>query len=86
MVVCPGGFGTMDEMWEIMTLLQTKKTTKPLPIVLYSEKFWRTLFNFDYLIETGMINKEDMNLFKFVNTPQEAFEYLKAELTRIHKL
>jgi uncharacterized protein (TIGR00730 family) len=86
MIVCPGGFGTMDEMMEIMTLLQTKKTTKPLPIVLYNEKFWKTLFNFDFLVETGMINKEDLNLFTYANTPQEAFEYIKAELTRIHKL
>lgn len=86
MVVCPGGFGTMDEMWEILTLLQTRKTKKPLPIVLYNEKFWKTLFNFEFLVDTGMINKEDLNLFTFANTPEQAFEYIKSELTRIHKL
>lgn len=86
LVVCPGGFGTFDEMWELLTLIQTKKMKKQMPIVLYSEKFWKTLFNFDYMVETGMINKADLDLFVFVNTPQEAFEYLKTELTRIHKL
>ncbi len=86
LVVCPGGFGTMDEMWEILTLIQTKKLTKKIPIVLYNEKFWKTLFNFDYMVETGMINREDLNLFTFVNTPEEAFDYLKKELTRIHKI
>lgn len=86
LVVCPGGFGTFDEMWELLTLIQTKKMKKHMPIVLYSEKFWKTLFNFDYMAETGMINKADLDLFTFANSPEEAFEFLKKELTILHKL
>jgi uncharacterized protein (TIGR00730 family) len=86
LVVCPGGFGTMDEMWEILTLIQTRKIKKAVPIVLYNEKFWKTLFNFDFMVDTGMINREDLKLFTFANTPEEAFEYLKTELSRIHKI
>lgn len=85
-IALPGGFGTLDELFEILTLKQTTKVTRPLPIVLYSEEFWKNLINFDYLIETKMINKEDMNLFKFCNTPQEAFDFITSELTRIHNL
>ncbi|MCL5991510.1 MAG: TIGR00730 family Rossman fold protein [Bacteroidetes bacterium] len=86
MVVFPGGFGTLDELMEILTLRQTRKVTKPLPILLYAENYWKKLINFDYLIEMEMINKEDVNLFTFVNTPEQAFDKLKTELTRIHKL
>jgi hypothetical protein len=71
---------------EILTLRQTEKVTKPLPILLYSKEYWKKVINFDYLIEMGMIKAEDMNLFKFVETPEEAFEYLKSELSRIHKI
>lgn len=84
MVVFPGGFGTLDELMEVLTLRQTHKTTKPLPIVLYSSEFWNKLINFDYLIEIGTINREDMNLFKFADSPEEAFEYLTTELIRIN--
>jgi len=76
LVALPGGFGTMDEVMEILTLKQTMKVTKPLPIVLYNEKFWKNLINFDYLVEMGMINKSDLNLFVYANSPDEAFEYL----------
>jgi len=86
MVVFPGGFGTLDELMEVLTLRQTRKVTKPLPILLFGQKYWEKLINFDYLIEMEMINKEDVDLFTFVNTPEEAFEKLKTELTRIHKL
>jgi uncharacterized protein (TIGR00730 family) len=79
-VAMPGGFGTLDELMEILTLKQTTKVTKPLPIVLYYEKFWKNLINFDYLVEVGMINKSDLNLFRFANTPDEAFEYLKENI------
>ena len=86
MVVFPGGFGTLDELMEILTLRQTKKVTKPLPIILYGEKYWKKLINFDFLIDMGMINKEDIELFSFANSPEEAFKKLKTELTKIHKL
>jgi len=84
MVVFPGGFGTLDELMEVLTLRQTHKTTKTFPIVLYSSEFWNNLINFDYLIEIGTISKDDMGLFKFLNTPEEAFNYLSKELIRIN--
>lgn len=86
MVVFPGGFGTLDEMMEIMTLRQTHKLTRPLPIVLFGEKFWKSMINFDYLVETGMISEADLSLFKICNTPAEAYNYITKELTDIHKL
>ena len=81
-VVFPGGFGTLDELMEILTLLQTKKLKHTRPIVLYNEKFWKTLLNFDFLIEEGMISADDMQLLKFANTPEEAFNFLKDEITK----
>ncbi len=79
-VALPGGLGTLDELFEILTLKQTRKVTKPIPIVLYNEKFWKKLINFDFLIDMGMISKEDMQLFQFCNTPDEAFNYLKENI------
>ncbi len=84
MIVFPGGFGTLDELMEVITLKQTHKTTKPLPIILYSSDFWNKLINFDYLVELGTISKNDLNLFTFADTPEEAFEYLKNELIKIN--
>lgn len=85
-VIFPGGFGTMDEMMEILTLAQTKKVIKEKPLVLYSGNFWNKLVDFNYLVDMGMISAEDMDLIKFVDTPQEAFNYLTTELARIFRL
>jgi hypothetical protein len=84
LVMFPGGFGTLDELMEVMTLVQTKKVTKPLPIVLYGSSYWKKVLNFDAMIRFKVISKEDMSLFRFADTVDEAFEYLKKELTRIH--
>lgn len=84
LIAFPGGFGTMDELMEILTLCQTRKVTKPLPIFLYSTEFWTKLVNFDYLIEMGMIEAEDMNLFKFLDSPEQAFKSITEDLTKIH--
>ena len=81
LIVFPGGFGTMDELWEVLTLLQTKKVEKKMPVVLYGEEYWKQFINFDLLVENLMIDPEDLNLIHFSNTPEEAFEYLKAKLT-----
>lgn len=86
LVIFPGGFGTLDELMEILTLVQTKKIRKEMPICIYGEKFWRNVINFDYLADMGMIDHDDMNLFRFVNSPEEAFAYVRDELTRIHEL
>lgn len=76
----PGGFGTLDEMMEILTLIQTRKVTKKIPIILYNEDFWRKLINFEFLVESGMISEQDLNLFKYANSPKEAFDYLTNEI------
>jgi uncharacterized protein (TIGR00730 family) len=75
-LVCfPGGFGTLDELFETMTLIQTGKC-RPRPIVLFGREFWTKLINFDWLIETGMISPGDENLFHFVETAEEAWHLL----------
>jgi uncharacterized protein (TIGR00730 family) len=86
LIIFPGGFGTIDELMELLTLVQTRKVTKPMPILIYGENFWKKVINFEYLADAGMISEEDLNLFVFVNTPQEAFEILKKQLIEIHHL
>ncbi len=74
LIVFPGGFGTMDELMEVLTLVQTKKVTKKMKIIIYDETYWKEIINFDALVEHGTISKEDMKLFDFCNTVDEAFD------------
>jgi uncharacterized protein (TIGR00730 family) len=74
--VWPGGFGTLDEMSELLTLVQTERM-EPLPIVLFGKEFWGNVLNFDYMIESGVISKEDLDLFLITDEPKEAVEYIK---------
>jgi len=80
-VVFPGGFGTMDEMMEMLTLVQTGKIKKHLEVVLYGKEFWEKVINFDILVKWNTISSSDLDLFKFVDTPEEAFMHLKKQLT-----
>ena len=82
LVVFPGGFGTMDEMFELLTLAQTRKLEKPLTIVVYGTEYWRSILNLDLLAERGAIAAADLALFQFADTPEQAFEILKSGLTR----
>jgi uncharacterized protein (TIGR00730 family) len=75
LVVFPGGFGTLDELFETLTLVQTKKIA-PLPILLFGKDYWRRLINFDLLLEEGMIAADDLKLFHYVDSPQEAWEFI----------
>lgn len=77
LVACPGGFGTLDELFETLTLVQTGKV-KPMPILLMGEEYWRSLINFDLLVEEGMIDASDLDLFDFVETASEAMECIRA--------
>jgi uncharacterized protein (TIGR00730 family) len=86
LVVFPGGFGTLDELMEILTLTQTKKVKKPLPILLYGEEYWRNIINFNYMADLELIKEDDLKLFRFANSPNEAFEYLQSELLKIFNL
>ena len=73
LVAFPGGFGTMDELFEALTLVQTGKI-QPLPIILFGEKYWRNIVNFEQLVAEGMISPEDLELFIFVETVEEAWQ------------
>ena len=76
LVVFPGGFGTMDELFELLTLRQTGKMTKPLPVVLYDQAFWTRTINFKSFVEAGLIAERDLGLFTYANTPEEAWREL----------
>ena len=75
LAVFPGGFGTFDEMFELLTLIQTGKM-KPIPIVLFGKDFWNRVVNFDELANEGVINRDDLKLFKFVETAEDAWAYI----------
>jgi hypothetical protein len=82
LVAFPGGFGTMDELFELLTLVQTRKTKKYMPIIVYGKDYWNQVLNFDALVETGTISEEDLDIFRFFDDVDSAFEYLKVELTK----
>jgi uncharacterized protein (TIGR00730 family) len=84
LVVFPGGFGTLDELFELLTLLQTRKIDKALPIVLYGKEFWDDVVNFDALVRWGTIGPEDLDLYHRASTPEDAFEFLEEQLTRLY--
>ena len=75
LVAFPGGFGTLDELFEVITLVQTGKA-KPLPIVLFGSDYWKRLINFDVLIEEGAISPKDLSLFHYVDEPQDAWDII----------
>jgi uncharacterized protein (TIGR00730 family) len=77
LVVFPGGFGTMDELFEILTLVQTGKLKKKIQIILYGTEFWREVVNFDALVKYGTISEKDLGLFHFADDAETAFEMLK---------
>ena len=77
LVAFPGGFGTLDELFEVLTLVQTKKA-KPVPIVLFGTDYWKRLINFDVLVEEGTISAQDLNLFHYTDEPQEAWDLIRA--------
>ena len=84
LVIFPGGFGTMDEMYEFLTLAQTRKLSKKLCVILYGSDYWDQIVNWQPLVEWGAISEEDLNLLSHVDTPREAFERLKDHLTKHH--
>jgi uncharacterized protein (TIGR00730 family) len=80
LVVFPGGFGTMDEMMEILTLAQTKKLERTIPILLYGSDYWKEVINFDALVRYGTISADDLKLFQFVDNPAAALAILQKSL------
>ena len=77
LVAFPGGFGTLDELFEVVTLVQTGKA-KPVPIILFGSDYWQRLLNLDVLIEEGAISPDDLKLFQYVDTPEDAWNAIRA--------
>ncbi len=84
LVVFPGGFGTLDEMFEILTLSQTNKLAKKIGIVVYGSSYWKQVIDLDALVRKGTISPNDRELFQFADTPEEAFALLRDGLIRNH--
>ena len=76
LVAFPGGFGTLDELFEVVTLVQTRKA-KQVPIVLFGSAYWKRLIDFDFLVEEGVISPEDIDMFQYVDTPEDAWNAIK---------
>jgi uncharacterized protein (TIGR00730 family) len=84
LVIMPGGFGTLDELFELLTLVQTKKIRKKMPVVIYDKKFWDSLLHFEEFLKKRLISKEDLKLFHIAESVDDAFDHLKTELSKIY--
>jgi uncharacterized protein (TIGR00730 family) len=84
LIVFPGGFGTMDELWEMMTLLQTGKLSKNNMILIYGRRYWEQVLNLRAMVQWGMINSEEYNLLQFADTVDEAFEKIRTGMEKYH--
>ena len=80
-VLFPGGFGTLDELFEILTLVQTRKTRKRMPIVLFGAEYWDEVINFDALVKYGTISPADLDLFHRTDSLDEAYDIITKGLT-----
>ena len=81
LVIFPGGFGTLDELMEVLTLLQTGKIKKKVAVLVYGSEYWRKIIDFDEMVHLGVISRSDLKLFRFIDSPKEAFEFLRQFLT-----
>src|ERR1700677_1762425 len=84
LVIFPGGFGTIDELFEILTLAQTDKLAKKILVVIYGSEYWKKIINFEAMVDAGVISEPDLDLFKMSDSPEESFEFLKVGLTKHH--
>lgn len=84
MVIWPGGFGTLDEMMEALTLIQTQKLRKQIPIVLFDSHFWKNVVNWEFLANKGVISRSDLDLFHFSDTVEDAYKYLTKKIRATH--
>jgi uncharacterized protein (TIGR00730 family) len=84
LVIFPGGFGTLDEMFEVLTLAQTQKLSKQLGVFLYGREYWEAILDLKPMAEWGAVSPDDLNLLKWVDSPDEAFEQLRAHLMTFH--
>jgi uncharacterized protein (TIGR00730 family) len=84
LIVFPGGFGTMDELWEMLTLLQTGKLSSHHLILIYGRKYWDKVLNWRHMVRTGTISEHEYNLLQFADTVDEAFAHVRADMERHH--
>lgn len=84
LVIFPGGFGTLDELFEILTLAQTQKLAKKILVLIYGREYWSRILNFQALVDSGTVAQEDLNLFRIVDTPEEGFQHLREGLSKYH--
>jgi uncharacterized protein (TIGR00730 family) len=84
LVVFPGGFGTMDELFEVLTLIQTKKPSKTMPVILFGTEFWDEILNFDALVRWGVVSPQDLGIFHKTDSVDDAFEYLTSRLEKLY--
>jgi len=84
LVIFPGGFGTMDELFEILTLAQTDKLAKKILVLIYGSEYWNRVINFQAFVDAGTVSPQDTDLFRIVDTPDEAFAFLRDGLTKYH--
>lgn len=84
LVVFPGGFGTMDELFEVLTLIQTKKPDRSMPVILFGSEFWNEIINFEALVRWGVVSPDDLEIFHKSDSVDEAFEYLTSRLERLY--
>ena len=84
LIVFPGGFGTMDELFEILTLVQTEKIRKKLAVIMYDKKYWNSIINFEGLVANGMINRNDLNLFTMCDTIDDAYNVIVKHLSKYY--
>ncbi len=84
LVVFPGGFGTLDELFEILTLAQTEKLAKKIAVLIYGQSYWKKVLNLEALADAGAISPDDVHLFHYVDSPEQGFEILRDHLTTYH--
>ena len=84
LVIFPGGFGTMDELFEILTLAQTQKLAKKIVVLIYGSEYWNKVVNFQAFVDAGTVSQEDLDLVRIMDSPEEGFEFLRDGLTKYH--
>jgi len=84
LIIFPGGFGTIDELFELLTLKQTHKLMKPLPIIIYGKEYWQSLLNFQTFVDWSMIDEKDLDYVHFSDSVEDSYEYMVHHLTELY--
>jgi uncharacterized protein (TIGR00730 family) len=84
LIVFPGGFGTMDELWEVLTLMQTKKMSSHHLILIYGRKYWHMVIDWKHMVRTGTVNEREYKMLQFADTVDEAFDHVRGEMEKYH--